>query len=83
MFRMEDVFLRIAFAETDAQFEASIEKFLPDVISALPVSATQQKALEIITHVKKRLTSRKEVKVPIVALLDQYEQRKGAILCDF
>ena len=37
-------------------------KYLPDVINALPVASTQQKALEIITHVKKRLSSRKEVK---------------------
>ena len=72
---MENVFLRIAFAETDAQFEATIDKYLPDVIEALPLPETQQKALEIITHVKKRLNSRKEVKVPLNALFDQYEKR--------
>ena len=59
-----------ASIENLTQFSA---KYLPQVIDALPTPATQQKALEIVTHVKKRLSSRKEVKLPINALLDQYE----------
>ena len=58
IFRMEEIFLKIALAESDGAFESVLGKYLPQVIESLETN--QQKALEIITHVKKRVTSRPE-----------------------
>ena len=55
---MEEIFLKIALAESDGAFESVLGKYLPQVIESLETN--QQKALEIITHVKKRVTSRPE-----------------------
>ena len=55
---MEEIFLKIALAESDGAFESILGKYLPQVIESLETN--QQKTLEIITHVKKRVTSRPE-----------------------
>ena len=44
--------------DTDKQFQDIVGKYLRKIIEALQTN--QQKSLEIITHVKKRLLSRSE-----------------------
>ena len=55
---MEEIFLKIALCDTDKQFQDIVGKYLRKIIEALQTN--QQKSLEIITHVKKRLLSRSE-----------------------
>ena len=72
---IERVFLRLGSAETDAQLEASVRKFLPPVL--LKLSSTQEgvrkKVMELLMHINKRVKSRPHVQLPVEALLLQYQ----------
>ena len=68
---MEELFLRIALCDTDEKFEIVLERHLVSVIEALETH--QQKALEIITHVKKRVASLHTVQLPVTKLFELLE----------
>ncbi|ALC41834.1 CG8858 [Drosophila busckii] len=56
---LERVLLRLGNADSDEKLEATVGKFLTPVV-------------EVLTHIKRRLTSRGQVQIPVEALLDQY-----------
>ncbi|KAH8348771.1 hypothetical protein KR084_010854, partial [Drosophila pseudotakahashii] len=69
---LERVLLRLGNADTDDKLEATVGKFLAPVILKMnsPHNAVRTKA--ILTHIKRRLSSRGQVQIPVEALLDQY-----------
>ena len=60
---LERIFLKFGSADTDAQFEAAVNKFLPPVLLQLKSSeeGIRKKVLEMLVHVNKRLKSRSVV----------------------
>lgn len=75
---MEELFLKIALCDTDKKFEQIIDKYLVHIIESL--ESNQQKALEIITHVKKRVVSLTDVQLPVMALFQLFAANKSATI---
>ncbi|XP_030379976.1 proteasome-associated protein ECM29 homolog [Scaptodrosophila lebanonensis] len=71
---LERVLLRLGCAETDEKLESTVAKFLPPVILKInsPHELVRTKVVEVLTHIKRRLTSRGQVKIPVEELLNLY-----------
>ncbi|XP_052840253.1 LOW QUALITY PROTEIN: proteasome-associated protein ECM29 homolog [Drosophila gunungcola] len=71
---LERVLLRLGNADSDEKLEATVVKFLTPVILKMnsPHNAVRTKVVEVLTHIKRRLSSRGQVQIPVEALLDQY-----------
>ena len=71
---LERVFLRIGVAESDDQLEKCLYQFLAPTIlkAASQHKSVQNKVLELLTHISKRLKSRPAVQLPMDALLGQF-----------
>ncbi|KAH8402377.1 hypothetical protein KR009_011602, partial [Drosophila setifemur] len=77
---LERVLLRLGNADSDDKLEATVGKFLAPVILKMnsPHTSVRTKAsgglkvVEVLTHIKRRLSSRGQVQIPVEALLDQY-----------
>ncbi|KAH8320498.1 hypothetical protein KR067_004311, partial [Drosophila pandora] len=75
---LERVLLRLGNADSDEKLESTVGKFLAPVILKMnsPHTAVRTKAsnlvVEVLTHIKRRLSSRGQVQIPVEALLDQY-----------
>ncbi|EDV56365.1 proteasome-associated protein ECM29 homolog [Drosophila erecta] len=71
---LERVLLRLGNADSDEKLEAAVGKFLAPVILKMnsPHNAVRTKVVEVLTHIKRRLSSRGQVQIPVEALLDQY-----------
>ncbi|XP_016928880.3 proteasome-associated protein ECM29 homolog [Drosophila suzukii] len=71
---LERVLLRLGNADSDEKLEATVGKFLAPVILKMnsPHNAVRTKVVEVLTHIKRRLSSRGQVQIPVEALLDQY-----------
>lgn len=71
--------LRLGCADTDAQLEAAVGRFLTPVILKItsPHDHVRNKVVEVLTHIKRRITSRPQVQIPVEALLDQYKAAAG------
>ncbi|XP_036334369.1 proteasome-associated protein ECM29 homolog [Rhagoletis pomonella] len=71
---LERVLLRLGCADSDDKLEAIVGRFLTPVILKItsPHDAVRTKVVEVLTHIKRRVTSRPLVQIPVEALLDQY-----------
>uniref|UniRef100_A0A0A1X9L8 Proteasome-associated protein ECM29 homolog n=1 Tax=Zeugodacus cucurbitae TaxID=28588 RepID=A0A0A1X9L8_ZEUCU len=71
---LERVLLRLGCADSDEKLEAIVGRFLTPVILKIssPHDAVRTKVVEVLTHIKRRVTSRPLVQIPVEALLDQY-----------
>ncbi|XP_065211361.1 proteasome adapter and scaffold protein ECM29 [Planococcus citri] len=71
---LERAFLRIGSTENDKQFEALIDKLLGPIIFKVPShhDSVRKKAIELLTHISKRIKCRPEVQVPVETLLKYY-----------
>ncbi|KAH8285548.1 hypothetical protein KR054_010857, partial [Drosophila jambulina] len=67
---LERVLLRLGNADSDEKLEATVGKFLTPVI--LKMNSPHNVVVEVLTHIKRRLSSRGQVHIPVEALLDQY-----------
>ncbi|XP_059151870.1 proteasome adapter and scaffold protein ECM29-like [Physella acuta] len=76
---VERVFLRIGSAESDEQLQTALGKFLAPLILKLNSSdeAVRSKVLKLLAHIKTRLKSRSQVKLPLDALLTQFQDPKA------
>uniref|UniRef100_A0A2C9KR44 TOG domain-containing protein n=1 Tax=Biomphalaria glabrata TaxID=6526 RepID=A0A2C9KR44_BIOGL len=72
---VERVFLRIGSAETDEQLQTALGKFLAPLLLKLnsPDEAVRSKVLKLLAHIKTRLKSRNQIKLPLDALLTQFQ----------
>ena len=65
-FRMEELFLKIALCDTDDKFEKIVNRHLIKIIESHDID--QEKTLEVITHIKKRINSLQNVQLPVSEL---------------
>ncbi|XP_065370202.1 proteasome-associated protein ECM29 homolog [Calliphora vicina] len=72
---LERVLLRLGCADTDEKLESCVGRFLTPVILKItsPHDNVRNKVVEVLTHIKRRLTSRPLVQIPVEALIDQYK----------
>uniref|UniRef100_A0A1I8MU05 Proteasome-associated protein ECM29 homolog n=1 Tax=Musca domestica TaxID=7370 RepID=A0A1I8MU05_MUSDO len=72
---LERVLLRLGCADTDEKLEACVGRFLTPVILKItsPHDTVRNKVVEVLTHIKRRLSSRPLVQIPVEALIDQYK----------
>uniref|UniRef100_A0A1I8PQ69 Proteasome-associated protein ECM29 homolog n=1 Tax=Stomoxys calcitrans TaxID=35570 RepID=A0A1I8PQ69_STOCA len=72
---LERVLLRLGCADTDDKLEACVGRFLTPVILKItsPHDTVRNKVVEVLTHIKRRLSSRPLVQIPVEALIDQYK----------
>ncbi|XP_055855013.1 proteasome-associated protein ECM29 homolog [Episyrphus balteatus] len=72
---LERVLLRLGVADTDEKLEATVGRFLTPVIIKItsPHDNVRMKVVEVLTHIKRRVTSRPLVQIPVESLLDQYK----------
>ncbi|RUP51830.1 hypothetical protein BC936DRAFT_145387 [Jimgerdemannia flammicorona] len=70
----ENVELRFALCNTDAQLEKTIGTFLPPVLLKLgsPHEPVKKKVMEILVHINKRVKPAPQIKLPFDALLAQF-----------
>ncbi|CAL1546641.1 unnamed protein product [Lymnaea stagnalis] len=76
---VERVFLRIGSAESDEQLQTALGKFLAPLLLKLNSSdeAVRSKVLKLLAHIKTRLKSRNQVRLPLDALLTQFQDPKA------
>ncbi|RUS30672.1 proteasome stabiliser-domain-containing protein [Jimgerdemannia flammicorona] len=70
----QNVELRFALCNTDAQLEKTIGTFLPPVLLKLgsPHEPVKKKVMEILVHINKRVKPAPQIKLPFDALLAQF-----------
>ncbi|XP_064386642.1 proteasome adapter and scaffold protein ECM29-like isoform X2 [Halichondria panicea] len=71
---LERVFLRLGVAESDDKLESCLSRFLLPTILKItsPHKPVQDKVLELLTHISKRIKSRPDVPLPLIALLSVF-----------
>ncbi|CAG5117500.1 unnamed protein product, partial [Candidula unifasciata] len=76
---VERVFLRIGSADSDEQLETALGKFLAPLLLKLnsPNESVRSKVLNLLAHIKTRLKSRNQIKLPLEALLAQFQDPKA------
>ncbi|CAG8551871.1 6468_t:CDS:10 [Diversispora eburnea] len=69
---LENVELRFALAETDAQLEKTLTIFLSPVLIKLgsPHEAVRSKVMNVLSHINKRIRSKTNIKLPLTPLID-------------
>ncbi|EDV23342.1 uncharacterized protein TRIADDRAFT_57860 [Trichoplax adhaerens] len=72
---LERLLLRFGLAEKDEQLEKELHKFLPSILLKLshPDEDVRKKVLELLNHVNKRIRNQTDIKLPLDALLDQFQ----------
>ncbi|KAI9480308.1 MAG: proteasome stabiliser-domain-containing protein [Benjaminiella poitrasii] len=71
---LENVELKLAMCNTDAQLEKTIQTFLPPVLLKLASnnSEAKKKVMEILSHINKRVKANNNIHLPFQALLNQF-----------
>jgi proteasome component ECM29 len=72
---LENVFFRIASANSDEELTTAVNRFLPGIILKLASTeaGVRKKILEMLVHVNKRIKSNDNIMLPMNALLVQYQ----------
>ncbi|KAG0252530.1 hypothetical protein DFQ27_008011 [Actinomortierella ambigua] len=82
---LENVELRFALAETDAQLERTLTTFLCPVLLKLASDqeVVRNKVIGILTHINKRIRSKPEIKLPLPGLLQQFTDSPSVLVRNF
>ncbi|XP_077969072.1 proteasome adapter and scaffold protein ECM29-like [Styela clava] len=83
--QVELVFLKFGLAQSDLEFEALVERFLPTILGKVS-SADENiriKVMQLLNHISNRLKSRSDVKLPIDKLLQLYKESKSSFIVNF
>ncbi|KAF9969044.1 hypothetical protein BGZ73_008786, partial [Actinomortierella ambigua] len=82
---LNNVELRFALAETDAQLEKTLATFLCPVLLKLASDqeATRNKVIGILTHVNKRIRPKPDIKLPLQGLLQQFADNQSVLVKNF
>ncbi|KAG0232498.1 hypothetical protein BGW42_008118 [Actinomortierella wolfii] len=82
---LENVELRFALAETDAQLEKTLATFLCPVLlkMASDQEAVRTKVVGILTHINKRIRPKPEIKLPLNGLLQQFADHPSMLVKNF
>ncbi|KAI8147438.1 proteasome stabiliser-domain-containing protein [Fennellomyces sp. T-0311] len=75
---LENVELKLAMCNTDAQLERCINLFLAPVLLKLasPHEQVRRKVMEVLSHINRRAKLNKSIKLPFDALLQQFMDEK-------
>jgi proteasome component ECM29 len=75
---IENVELKLAMCNTDAQLEKTIQVFLPPVLLKLASTNAdaKKKVMEILSHINKRVKANTTIKLPFESLLQQFTDDK-------
>ncbi|KAI9320591.1 proteasome stabiliser-domain-containing protein [Dichotomocladium elegans] len=78
---LENVELKIAMCDTDAQFERCIDLFLTPVLlkMASPHEQVRKKVMGILSHINKRTKPNPSIKIPFDKLIQQLTDEKVSI----
>ncbi|KAG0303005.1 hypothetical protein BGZ98_007067, partial [Dissophora globulifera] len=82
---LDNVELRFALAETDAQLEKTLNTFLCPVLLKLasPAESVRAKVVGILTHINKRVRPKPSIKLPVTALLQQFSEQSSVLVKNF
>jgi proteasome component ECM29 len=71
---LENVELKLAMCNTDAQLEKTIQVFLPPVLLKLASTNpdAKKKVMEILSHINKRVKTNATIQLPFESLLEQF-----------
>lgn len=71
---LENVELKLAMCNTDAQLEKTIQVFLPPVLLKLASinPDVKKKVMEILSHINKRVKANTTIQLPFQTLLEQF-----------
>ncbi|KAG0331256.1 hypothetical protein BG004_001755, partial [Podila humilis] len=82
---LDNVELRFALAETDAQLEKTLNTFLCPVLLKLasPTEAVRSKVVGILTHINKRVRPKSAIQLPVSSLLQQFSTTPSVMVKNF
>ncbi|KAG0347308.1 hypothetical protein BG005_000251 [Podila minutissima] len=82
---LDNVELRFALADTDAQLEKTLNTFLCPVLLKLasPTEAVRSKVVGILTHVNKRVRPKPAIQLPVASLLQQFTTNPSVMVKNF
>ncbi|KAF9934512.1 hypothetical protein FBU30_001653 [Linnemannia zychae] len=82
---LDNVELRFALAESDAQLEKTLNTFLCPVLLKLasPAENVRAKVVSILTHINKRVRPKPAIKLPVTALLHQFSTNASVLVKNF
>ncbi|KAF9918544.1 hypothetical protein BX616_007987 [Lobosporangium transversale] len=82
---LDNVELRFALAESDAQLEKTLNTFLCPVLLKLasPAENVRAKVVSILTHINRRVRPKPEIKLPVPALLKQFSDSSSPLVKNF
>ncbi|KAI1309120.1 hypothetical protein EDD11_004131 [Mortierella claussenii] len=82
---LDNVELRFALAETDAQLEKTLNTFLCPVLLKLasPAENIRAKVVGILTHINKRVRPKPAIKLPVSPLLLQFTSSTSVLVKNF
>ncbi|KAF9363389.1 hypothetical protein BGX34_004264 [Mortierella sp. NVP85] len=82
---LDNVELRFALAESDAQLEKTLNTFLCPMLLKLasPAENVRAKVISILTHINKRVRPKPSIKLPVTALLQQFSTSSSLLVKNF
>ncbi|KAK3816198.1 MAG: proteasome stabiliser-domain-containing protein [Benniella sp.] len=82
---LDNVELRFALAESDAQLEKTLNTFLCPILLKLasPAENVRAKVIGILTHINKRVRPKPSIKLPVTALLQQFSTSSSLLVKNF
>ncbi|KAF9098763.1 hypothetical protein BGX23_005338 [Mortierella sp. AD031] len=82
---LDNVELRFALAESDAQLEKTLNTFLCPVLLKLasPAENVRAKVVSILTHINKRVRPKPVIKLPVTSLLQQFSSNSSVLVKNF
>ncbi|KAI9024387.1 proteasome stabiliser-domain-containing protein [Phycomyces nitens] len=78
---LENVELKLALCNTDAQLETNIRIFLPPILLKLMSTddRARKKVMEILSHINKRVKANQRIRLPFDALLAQFSDKSVSV----
>ncbi|KAF9912670.1 hypothetical protein EC991_009406 [Linnemannia zychae] len=82
---LDNVELRFALAESDAQLEKTLNTFLCPVLLKLasPAENVRAKVVSILTHINKRVRPKPAISLPVTPLLQQFSTNGSVLVKNF
>ncbi|KAG0376841.1 hypothetical protein BGX24_007138 [Mortierella sp. AD032] len=82
---LDNVELRFALADSDAQLEKTLNTFLCPVLLKLasPAENVRAKVVGILTHINKRVRPKPAIKLPVTPLLQQFSTNGSVLVKNF
>lgn len=70
---LERVLLKLGLTD-DSELEKVLANYLPTVLKKVNSEKTRNKVVEILSHINKRIKAQPQIKLPLLALLEQWKE---------